>query len=59
MNLLTAKRTGFVIVRRLLTIKDADCILVMDQGQIIKKGIRRELVETQKSYANLYNSQFV
>lgn len=50
-------RTSFVIAHRLSTIRDADLILVMDQGQIIEKE-RMSLLAQGGFYEKLYNSQF-
>ncbi|QUH25739.1 ABC transporter ATP-binding protein [Serpentinicella alkaliphila] len=58
MNLLMKGRTSFVIAHRLSTIKDADLILVMNDGNIIEKGNHQELLAHQGFYAELYNSQF-
>jgi ATP-binding cassette subfamily B protein len=52
-------RTSFVIAHRLSTIRDADLILVMNQGSIIEKGTHQELLKQDGFYADLYNSQFV
>ena len=52
-------RTSFVIAHRLSTIKDADVILVMNDGDIIEKGNHKELLTQNGFYADLYNSQFV
>lgn len=52
-------RTSFVIAHRLSTIRDADHILVMDEGDIVEQGTHRELLEKKGFYAELYNSQFV
>ncbi|GMQ58505.1 ABC transporter ATP-binding protein [Vallitalea sediminicola] len=52
-------RTSFVIAHRLSTIKDADMILVMNNGDIIEKGNHQKLLELNGFYAELYNSQFV
>lgn len=52
-------RTSFVIAHRLSTIKDADIILVMNEGIIIEKGNHKELLTKNGFYAELYNSQFV
>lgn len=51
-------RTSFVIAHRLSTIRDAELILVMNQGTIIEQGNHHELLEKEGFYANLYNSQF-
>ncbi|MEK3760911.1 ABC transporter ATP-binding protein [Paenibacillus sp. FSL P4-0338] len=58
MNTLMHGRTSFVIAHRLSTIKDADLILVMNQGSVIEKGTHVELLEAGGFYADLYNSQF-
>ncbi|WP_214803487.1 ABC transporter ATP-binding protein [Exiguobacterium sp. ERU656] len=51
-------RTSFVIAHRLSTIKDADLILVMDQGRVIEQGTHEALLKADGFYADLYNSQF-
>lgn len=58
MDTLMKGRTSFVIAHRLSTIKDADMILVMDQGEIIEQGNHTELLEKGGFYADIYNSQF-
>ncbi|WP_238883552.1 ABC transporter ATP-binding protein [Clostridium sp. YIM B02551] len=58
MNNLMKGRTSFVIAHRLSTIKDADLILVMNQGTVIEQGSHKELLEQNGFYADLYNSQF-
>lgn len=58
MDQLMRGRTSFVIAHRLSTIKNADMILVMNEGRIIEKGNHRELLEKKGFYAELYNSQF-
>ncbi|TWT01610.1 ABC transporter ATP-binding protein [Planomicrobium sp. CPCC 101079] len=58
MNRLMEGRTSFVIAHRLSTIKDADLILVMDQGKVIEQGTHAELLEQRGFYEELYNSQF-
>ncbi|MBB6446330.1 ABC transporter ATP-binding protein [Bacillus benzoevorans] len=58
MKRLMEGRTSFVIAHRLSTIKDADLILVMDQGKVIEQGTHTELLEKNGFYADLYNSQF-
>ena len=59
MNRLMEGRTSFVIAHRLSTIRDADLILVMDQGKVIEQGTHQELLEANGFYADLYNSQFM
>lgn len=51
-------RTSFIVAHRLSTIKEADIILVMDNGRIIEKGNHEELLSKGGFYANLWNSQF-
>ena len=51
-------RTGFVIAHRLSTIRNADNIVVMDQGRIVEMGSHAELLRRGGFYATLYNSQF-
>ncbi|MNB77537.1 putative ABC transporter ATP-binding protein [compost metagenome] len=58
MKTLMTGRTSFVIAHRLSTIRDADLILVMNQGSVIEKGTHVELLEQGGFYADLYNSQF-
>nr|WP_150960403.1 ABC transporter ATP-binding protein [Aneurinibacillus sp. XH2] len=58
MNELMKGRTSFVIAHRLSTIRDADTILVMNEGNVIEQGNHQELLEQGGFYADLYNSQF-
>ena len=51
-------RTSFIIAHRLSTIRNADLILVMDQGDIVESGDHDTLIAQNGFYANLYNSQF-
>ena len=51
-------RTSFIVAHRLSTIKEADCIVVMNNGNIVEQGTHQELLEKKGFYANLYNSQF-
>jgi len=59
MNKLMEGRTNFVIAHRLSTIRDADLILVMNEGSIIEKGNHKALMRQNGFYADLYKSQFV
>ncbi|HQR80103.1 MAG TPA: ABC transporter ATP-binding protein [Actinomycetota bacterium] len=52
-------RTSFVIAHRLSTIRDADIILVMDEGRIVEKGSHDQLMAEQGFYYDLYQSQFL
>ena len=58
MDKLTEGRTSFIIAHRLSTIKNADIILVMNDGNIIEQGNHEELMKKDSFYAKLYNSQF-
>src|SRR5690606_29243145 len=58
MSALRADRTSFVIAHRLSTIRDADTILVMENGSIVEQGSHEQLLEKQGAYAALYRSQF-
>ena len=51
-------RTSFIVAHRLSTIKNADIILVMKDGNIIEQGSHESLLAQNGFYANLYNSQF-
>ncbi len=58
MDNLMKGRTSFVIAHRLSTIRNADLILVMNEGDIVEQGTHAELLERNGFYAKLYNSQF-
>jgi ATP-binding cassette, subfamily B, multidrug efflux pump len=58
MAALRSDRTSFVIAHRLSTIRDANVILVMENGKIVEQGTHHELLEARGHYFDLYNSQF-
>ncbi len=58
MAALRTDRTSFVIAHRLSTIRDADLILVMEDGQIVEQGSHDDLLARDGAYARLYNAQF-
>jgi ATP-binding cassette subfamily B protein len=58
MAALRSDRTSFVIAHRLSTIRDADVILVMEDGNIVEQGTHQELLDREGHYFDLYNSQF-
>lgn len=58
MDKLSKNRTSFVIAHRLSTIKNADVIIVMQNGSIVETGKHSELLAKDGAYAKLYNSQF-
>lgn len=58
MDKLMENRTSFIIAHRLSTIKNADLILVMNNGDIIEQGTHNELLAQNGFYSSLYNSQF-
>ena len=51
-------RTSFIVAHRLSTIREADIILVMNDGKVVEKGSHTELMQSNGFYAKLYNSQF-
>lgn len=57
-NKMMKGRTTFIVAHRLSTIKEADTILVMNNGQIIEQGNHEQLLEKKGFYYNLYNSQY-
>ena len=59
MAALRSNRTSFVIAHRLSTIRDADEIIVMEEGRIVEQGKHTELLERRGTYFGLYNAQFV
>ena len=58
MAALRSDRTSFVIAHRLSTIRDADLILVMEDGAIVEQGSHDQLLGADGAYARLYNAQF-
>ena len=58
MSALRSGRTSFVIAHRLSTIRDADLILVMENGAIVEQGNHQQLLEKKGAYFDLYQSQF-
>ncbi|MBR2674340.1 MAG: ABC transporter ATP-binding protein [Mogibacterium sp.] len=58
MDALTENRTSFIIAHRLSTIRNANYILVMQDGDIVEQGNHEELMAKSGAYAELYNSQF-
>lgn len=59
MAALTEGRTSFIIAHRLSTIRNADLILVMNEGKIVEQGSHDELIAKQGFYYDLYNAQFL
>ncbi|NYF56870.1 ATP-binding cassette subfamily B protein [Micromonospora purpureochromogenes] len=59
MAALRSDRTSFVIAHRLSTIRDADLILMMEQGRIVEQGTHEQLLAAKGAYHRLYRSQFV
>ena len=58
MDLLMKGRTSFIIAHRLSTIRNADTIIVMENGKIMEQGNHETLLQKKGTYYNLYNSQF-
>jgi ATP-binding cassette subfamily B protein len=58
MDALMKNRTSFIIAHRLSTIRNADLILVMNEGDIVEQGSHEQLLKKNGFYASLYNSQF-
>ena len=58
MHQIMQDRTSIIIAHRLSTIRDADLIVVMDQGRIIENGSHQELLEQKGKYYELYMTQY-
>ena len=56
---ITKSRTSIIIAHRLSTIQNADCIFVMDKGQIVEQGKHGELLKKKGKYFELYKNQFI
>ena len=59
MDRLMDGRTTFVIAHRLSTVRNSDCIMVLEQGRIIEKGTHEQLIEKQGKYYQLYTGKIV
>jgi ATP-binding cassette, subfamily B, multidrug efflux pump len=57
LNVLMEGRTTFIIAQRLLTLKNADLILVLDNGRIVQRGTHAELLEEEGLYKTIYDLQ--
>ena len=51
-------KTSFIIAHRLSTVKNADCIMVLERGRIIERGSHDELIEKKGRYYSLYTGNF-
>mgnify|MGYP003295365493 CR=1 FL=1 len=59
MDKLMAGRTTFVIAHRLSTVRNSDCIMVLEQGRIIERGTHDQLIEEQGKYYQLYTGNAI
>ena len=57
MDRLMEGRTTFVIAHRLSTVQNADCIMVLEQGEIIERGTHEQLIEKKGRYYQLYTGK--
>ena len=51
-------RTSFVIAHRLSTVRNADCIMVMEQGRIIERGTHEQLLAKKGYYSTVFHHQY-
>ena len=58
MDALMEGRTTFVIAHRLSTVRNADCIMVLDHGRIIERGTHQDLISRKGTYYRLYTGAF-
>ena len=58
-QVLKQNKTSIIIAHRLTTIRNADNIIFLDQGQIIESGTHDELIRCSKCYSKLYKNQFI
>ena len=59
MDKLMSGRTSFVIAHRLSTVRNADCIMVLEQGRIIERGTHDQLIEQKGRYYQLYTGNAI
>ena len=58
LNKLLKDRTSFVIAHRLSTVRNADNVIVLDEGRVVEQGDHKTLLAKKRLYADLYNRQF-